>query len=95
MWSAEPREYTTPTLGCCPASRPAHDRRGAQIERDRTVTVRSETLALPPLKWLLIPFAGLALAATVVQAVRRKARQPTVRPMSDEWLREHGAARTE
>jgi hypothetical protein len=59
------------------------------------VTARSEALALPPLKWLLIPFAGLALAATVVQAVRRKARQPTVRPMSDEWLRELEASRAE
>ena len=59
------------------------------------MTARSETLALPPLKWLLIPFAGLALAATVVQAVRRKARQPSVRPMSDQWLREHEAARAE
>ena len=51
--------------------------------------------ALPPLKWLLIPFAGLALTTTVVQTIRRRARQPKVRPMSDDWLREQGAARSD
>jgi hypothetical protein len=57
------------------------------------VTIRSDSIAIPPLKWLLIPFAGVALAATVVQTIRRRARHPTVRPMSDGWLREQDAAR--
>jgi hypothetical protein len=46
-------------------------------------------------KWLLVPVAGLALAATVVQTIRRRARQPRVRRMSDQWLREHETARAE
>ena len=59
------------------------------------VNARSETIALPPLKWLLIPFAGVAVAATVVQAVRRRVRQPRLRRMSDQWLREHEAMRSD
>jgi hypothetical protein len=58
------------------------------------VTSGSDSIAIPPLKWLLIPFAGVALAATIVQTIRRRARQPAVRPMSDDWLREHDAARS-
>jgi hypothetical protein len=74
------------------ASRP-HRLCGPQIERQTRVTARAETIALPSLKWLLIPFAGVAVAATIVRTIRRRARQPTVRPMSDEWLREQIAAR--
>jgi hypothetical protein len=53
------------------------------------VTVRSHQLSVPQFRWLLVPFAGLAIVATVVEAVRRRARQPAVAPMSDEWLRDH------
>ena len=59
------------------------------------MNARSETIALPPLKWLLIPFAGVAVAATVVKAVRRRVRQPRLRRMSDQWLREHEAMRSD
>jgi hypothetical protein len=59
------------------------------------VNARSETIALPPVKWLLIPFAAVAVAATVVQAVRQRTRQPRVRPMSDQWLREHKVMRSD
>jgi hypothetical protein len=58
------------------------------------VTAHSEQLA-PPLRWLLVPFAGLAFVATVLEVVRRRTRQPAVGPMSDEWLRDHKATRSE
>jgi hypothetical protein len=56
--------------------------------------VHTDQLA-PPLRWLLVPFAGLALVATVVEVVRRRTRQPNVSRMSDEWLRDHSAVRIE
>jgi len=55
------------------------------------VNARAEQLTLPRLRWLLIPFAGLAVVATVVEVVRRRATRPAVGPMSDEWLREQSA----
>jgi len=65
------------------------------LEDVERVTARSEQLGTPPLRWLLVPFAGIALVATVVEVVRRRATRPSVRPMSDEWLRDHTVARTE
>ena len=68
---------------------------GARLERAEGVTALSDQLSAPHLRWLLVPFAGLALMATVVEAVRRRTRRPVVGPMSDEWLREHMAGRIE
>ena len=62
-----------------------------QLNAFVSVTTVSHSNVIPPLKWLLIPFAGVALAATVVQTIRRRARRPVVRPMSDDWLREYDA----
>jgi len=53
------------------------------------VNARAEQLPLARLRWLFLPLAGLAVVATVVEVVRRRATQPAVGPMSDEWLREH------
>ena len=62
---------------------------GATLEHKSGVSARAEQLALARLRWLLFPLAGLAVVATVVEVVRRRATQPAVSPMSDEWLREH------
>jgi hypothetical protein len=59
------------------------------------VIARAEQLSVPRLRWLLVPFAGLAFVATMVEAVRRRNRQLAVKRMSDEWLRDHALDRLE
>ncbi|HTM04941.1 MAG TPA: hypothetical protein VL173_15640 [Vicinamibacterales bacterium] len=46
-----------------------------------------------PLRWLVIPAVGVAVAAAIVESLRRRARQPTLGLMSDQWIREHTADR--
>jgi hypothetical protein len=59
------------------------------------VTARADQLGVPRLRWLLVPFAGFAFVATMVEAVRRRNRQLGVGRMSDEWLRDHALDRLE
>lgn len=68
---------------------------GARLEREEGVIARAEQLSVPRLRWLLVPFAGLAFVATMVEAVRRRNRQLAVKRMSDEWLRDHALDRLE
>ena len=46
-----------------------------------------------PLRWLVIPAVGVAVAAAILESLRRRARRVTVAPMSDQWIREHTADR--
>jgi len=55
------------------------------------VNARADQLTLPRLRWLVLPLIGLAAMATVVEVVRRRATEPMVGRMSDEWLREQTA----
>jgi hypothetical protein len=50
------------------------------------VNARADQLSLPRLRWLLLPLVGLAAMATVVEVVRRRATEPIVGRMSEEWL---------
>jgi len=59
------------------------------------VIARADQLSVPRLRWLLVPFAGLAFVATMVEAVRRRSRRLAVGRMSDEWLRDHALDRLE
>jgi len=59
------------------------------------VIAGADQLSVPRLRWLLVPFAGLAFVATMVEAVRRRSRRLAVGRMSDEWLRDHALDRLE
>ena len=56
------------------------------------MTARAESMTAP-LRWLVIPAVGVAVAAAIIESLRRRARHPTVSPMSDQWIREHTADR--
>ena len=45
-----------------------------------------------PLRWLGAATL-LAAAVTAVAKLRERARQPSLRPMSDDWLQRHAADR--
>lgn len=56
------------------------------------MAVRAERIDYPapyPIKWLLVPVVGWAVVSTVARYLRDRARNPTIPPMSDEWLRAH------
>jgi len=56
---------------------------------------RADEAALPnPLRWLGAAALSALIATTLLKLRdRKKAAQPSVSPMSDEWLRHHNASR--
>jgi hypothetical protein len=54
---------------------------------------RVERFPLPhdPVRRILKPVVGWAFVATVLAVIRRYTRQPSVAPMSDQWLLSHQA----
>jgi hypothetical protein len=40
---------------------------------------------------LLLPTAIWSMVATILMMLKRRAQQPTVPPMSEQWLRSHAA----
>jgi hypothetical protein len=65
---------------------------GRRIESVFDVSARAESAEFPvihPVRWLLLPMVGWAVVATVARVLRQRAKEPSVPPMSDEWLRNH------
>lgn len=55
------------------------------------MAARAEGFPLPhaPLGRVLKPLLGSALLATLVAMIRRIAREPSVPPMSEQWMQNH------
>ena len=55
------------------------------------MAARAEGFALPhiPLGRVLKPLLGSAFIAAAIAVIRRIAREPSVPPMSDQWLQSH------
>jgi hypothetical protein len=54
------------------------------------MSAQADQITLPaPLRWLVLPAVGWALMTTAFEALRRRAREPKVSPMSEQWLRQH------
>lgn len=56
------------------------------------MNARAEQATFPvSLRWLVVPTLGWVVAVSIVEVIRRRAREPRVAAMSDEWLRQHAA----
>jgi len=55
------------------------------------MAVRTATAPTHLIRWLTPPAALGTLFMALVSAVRRRAAEPSLPRMSDEWMRSHGA----
>lgn len=54
------------------------------------MSARAEQVTVPAaLRWLAVPVLGWTVVASLLDAIRRRARKPTVPPMSEQWLRQY------
>ena len=58
------------------------------------MAARADGTALPlPFRSILVPTALWSVVAAAMLLLRRRAKEPSVPPMSDEWLRSHAGDR--
>ena len=85
--------HLTSTFARFPAVAPRHERPLARALKGIVdVPARAEQIDYPAphaIRWLLVPVVGWAVFSTVARILRERARNPTIAPMSDEWLRAH------
>jgi hypothetical protein len=55
------------------------------------MAVRTEPAPAHLIRWLVPPVALGALFRALIAAVRRRASEPSLPRMSDDWMRSHGA----